>query len=482
MDYFPIFAELHGRPCLVVGGGTVALRKTRQLRRAGAMVTVNAPRLDPALATIADAGEIRHVRSVFDPALIDDHWLIIAATNDATVNRDIARTSAARHRFCNVVDDGDASGCILPSIVDRSPLTIAISSGGRAPVLARMLRQRLDDWLPKNTGALARWIGRWRHEVKRKIRRHSARLQLWHGILDSDTAKDVLAGRLSAADQKLREALDTTDSNAQGEAWLVGAGPGDPELLTRRGLRLLQRADAVLYDALVSPQLLELARRDAELVCVGKRAGGASVQQQAIDRELVRRVRAGQHVCRLKGGDPFLFGRGGEEALALREAGLPFQIVPGVTAATACAAYAGIPLTHRGLSNQVSFVTGRPGTGQTEPDWQSLAQRAGTLAIYMGARRLDALCATLQVAGLAPETPAALIANGTLAKQQLVTSTLANLPQEVRGSRATAPALLIVGDVVRLAGKLQWFHPVPPATTTSILAANTDTLDERTQP
>ncbi|HHQ13729.1 MAG TPA: uroporphyrinogen-III C-methyltransferase [Chromatiales bacterium] len=458
MDYFPIFTELRGRPCLVVGGGPVALRKARQLLRAGARVTVNAPAIEPPLAALTRRGELRYVDNRFDPALIPEHWLIIAATGESSVNREIARLSAEHFRFCNVVDDGDASGCILPAVIDRSPVVVAISSGGRAPVLTRLLRQRLDEWLPRQTAALARWIGRWRHEVNRHLPRHSDRLQLWHELLDDDTTQDVLAHGVSAADEKIRDALDARQPDAPGEAWLVGAGPGDPELLTRRGLRLLQRADAVLYDALVAPELLELARRDAELVCVGKRAGDHSISQTDINDELIRRVSAGQRVCRLKGGDPFIFGRGGEEVLALRKAGLPFQVVPGITAASGCAASAGIPLTHRGLSNRVSFVTGRSGAGQAEPDWRALTREGGTLAIYMGAHRIDALCETLRFAGLSPDTPAALVANGTRRDQHLVTGRLADLPRKAREIRTGAPTLLIVGDVVRLADEQRSTH------------------------
>lgn len=460
MDYLPIFATLKGQPCLVVGGGDVGLRKVRQLRRAGARVTVNARELHPALRTQAEAGELHFVAGDFVPGLVAEHLLVIAATNDQHVNHAVAAQARAAGRLCNVVDDGDLCTFIMPSVIDRSPLLVAVSSGGQAPMVARMVRQQIETWLPERIASLARWVSRWRKRVAQHLPAGNHRVRFWQDILDGSPAEHVLAGRLKAADQLLRQRLDGAVALPSGEAWLVGAGPGDPGLLTRRAQQLLQRADSVLYDRLVSRAILDLARRDAELVCVGKQAGGPSTDQAQINRELIRRVRGGERVCRLKGGDPFVFGRGGEELQALAEAGLPFQAVPGITAATGCAAYAGIPLTHRGLAEGVSFVTGHRAPAAPATNWRPLVDSGHTLVIYMGGRRVATLCETLQAHGKAAATPVALIEQGTMAEQRVTGGTLATLP--ARAADVGSPALLIVGDVAGLAEQLQWFAQDPP--------------------
>lgn len=454
MDYFPLFADLHDRPCLIVGGGAVASRKVRQLRRAGARVTVNAPELSAELQGLAEAGEIAHAAGEFDPALINTHLLIIAATDNRQINHAVAAAARADQRLCNVVDDGPACSFIVPSVVDRSPLLIAVSSGGQAPMLARSLRQQIDAWLPTRAANLARWIARWRKRVGQAMPSFQDRVQFWQRALDGAPAEQVLAGREAAADALL-EAQLKGHTASRGEAWLVGAGPGDPELITQRGLTLLQRADAVLYDRLVEPALLNHARRDAELVCVGKQGGGPAVKQADINDELITRVRQGQRVCRLKGGDPFIFGRGGEELQSLVAAGLPYQVVPGITAAAGCAAYAGIPLTHRELAAGVSFITGHRANGAPATDFRPLVRSGQTLVIYMGGRRLEALCEELQAHGKSPATPAALIERGTTPAQCVTGGTLADLATRV--SNVASPALLIVGDVVALSESLQWF-------------------------
>jgi len=454
MDYFPLFADLHDRPCLIVGGGAVASRKVRQLQRAGARVTVNAPQLTAELHKLAEDGKITHAAGDFDPALIQDHLLIIAATDDRQTNHAVAAAARTSQRLCNVVDDGPACSFIVPSVVDRSPLLIAVSSGGQAPMLARSLRQQIDAWLPTRVADLARWIARWRKRVGQAMPSFQDRVQFWQQALDGAPAEQVLAGREAAADALLESQLKG-EIPASGEAWLVGAGPGDPELITQRGLSLLQRADAVLYDRLVAPALLDHARRDAELVCVGKQGGGPAVKQADINSELIKRVRQGQRVCRLKGGDPFIFGRGGEELQSLVAARLPYQVVPGITAAAGCAAYAGIPLTHRQLAAGVSFVTGHRAEGAPPTDFGPLVRSGQTLVIYMGGRRLEALCEELQANGKSPETPAALIERGTTPTQRVTGGTLADLATRV--DNVASPALLIVGDVVALSESLQWF-------------------------
>ena len=460
MDYFPMFAAVRDQPCLVVGGGEVALRKVRQLRRAGAQVTVNAREIRPELQAQADRGDLRIIMGDFRPELVPEHLLIIAATSDHDVNHAVAAAARDAQRFCNVVDDGDACSFILPSVVDRSPLILAISSGGQAPMVARMLRQQIETWLPERVADLARWVGRWRQRVASRVPAGRERLRFWQDALDGAPGEQVLAGREAAADQLLQQRLSGAPQKPVGEAWLVGAGPGDPGLLTRRAQFLLQRADSVLYDRLVAAEILDLARRDAELICVGKQGGGPSTDQGDINRELVRRVRRGERVCRLKGGDPFVFGRGGEEMQALAEAGVPFQAVPGVTAASGCSAYAGIPLTHRGMAEGVSFVTGHRAPGAKETNWTPLVQSGHTLVIYMGGRRVAALCEDLQAHGKAAATPAALVEQGTTRDQRVTGGTLANLPGRLQDVRT--PALLVVGDVAGLAGQLQWFEAEPP--------------------
>jgi len=468
MDYYPLFAALNGQPCLVIGGGDVALRKVRQLLRSGAQVTVNAPQLCEALATMATQREISHESGLFDPALIDRHLLVVAATSDGAVNESVAAESRVRLRLCNVVDDGPASSFIVPAVVDRSPIVVAVGSGGEAPLLARVLRQRLDDWLPARLGELAEWIGEWRRRAGDRLGDYRDRVRFWQQVVDGPLAEQVLDGQRASADATMASLLQHESREPAGEAWLVGAGPGDPGLLTRRGLELLQRADTVMHDSLVAQEILDLARRDAELVPVGKRGGQASTAQKDINEELVRRVSAGERVCRLKGGDPFVFGRGGEELQALARAGLVYQVVPGVTAANACAAYAGMPLTHRGVAGGYTVVTGHPAKSGDEPDWSKLTDPKLTLVVYMGTRRLASLCSTLVEAGRAPSTPAAIVEQGSTAGQRVVGADLASLPSRAEAAGVGPPALLIVGAAVTLADELTWFETSSARATSAV--------------
>jgi uroporphyrin-III C-methyltransferase/precorrin-2 dehydrogenase/sirohydrochlorin ferrochelatase len=472
MHHFPLFARIAGEPCLVVGGGVVALRKVRMLRQAGARVTVNAPVICAELHELAEAGALSLEQREFDPSLIDRHLLVIAATSRREVNHAVASAARAAFRLCNVVDDGAASSYISPAVVDRSPLLIAVSSGGSAPVLARRLRQQLETLLPARLGTLASWAQGWRERVQARLPDIDRRRRFWEDTLAGAAARHVLAGREAAADELASTTLDGTARQAQaGEAWLVGAGPGDPELLTLAGLKLLQEAEVILHDRLVSPEILALARRDAEFIDVGKTGGGPSTSQQAINRTLVGLVRAGKRVCRLKGGDPYIFGRGGEEALALAEAGLPFRVVPGITAASGCAAYAGIPLTHRKLADGVSFVTARLSPGSGEPDWERLAGLDHTLAIYMPVQRLDDITKGLIRHGRPAQTPAALVEHGTTARQRRISGTLANIAQHAVAGQVGSPALLLVGEVVELAPQLGWWQPDASTTARQPLSA-----------
>jgi uroporphyrin-III C-methyltransferase/precorrin-2 dehydrogenase/sirohydrochlorin ferrochelatase len=460
MDFFPIFAQLGTRPCLVVGGGAVAGRKVRQLLKAGARVTVNSPVLSQELQTLAAEGKVTLAPGPFNPRLIEQNLLTIAATSSATINHQVADAARRQNRLCNVVDDGKASGFIMPSVLDRSPIVVAISSGGRSPALARIIRQQIDEWLPSRIGLLARWAGKWRDAVNRQIRAHDGRIRFWQRILDGRAAQSVLAGDIKGADENIARELEQPASQVvTGAAWIVGAGPGNPDLITRRGLQLLQRADTVLHDRLIAPELLELARRDAELICVGKKAGGPSTRQTDINRKLIELVRSGKRVCRLKGGDPFIFGRGGEEISALAKAGLPYEVIPGITAATGCAAAAGIPLTHRDLSSAVTLVTGHRAdqlvANGTDAEWSRLAADRHTLVFYMGVQHLENICQKLIVHGLPAFTPAAVVQNGTTPQQRVVGGTLENLADRTTGIES--PALAIIGEVVALADTLGWY-------------------------
>lgn len=465
MDQLPIFLTLKAQPCLVVGGGEVAERKTRQLLAAGAAVTVNSPQLVNGLQQLLEAKYISAVLRSFDASLIDTHLLVIAATSDRAVNHAVAAAAHRALRLCNVVDDPAHSSFISPSIVDRSPLIVAISSGGRAPVLARLLRQQLERWLPLRLGSLADWAGQWRNTIKARLPDSAARRLFWERTFSGTLSNHVLAGRMQAADEALHCALDaqTDAGGASGEAWLVGAGPGDPELLSLRGFHLLQHADVVLHDRLIAPELLAFARRDAEVIDVGKTGGGPGSSQAEINALLLARVRAGQRVCRLKGGDPYVFGRGSEEAQVLVQAGLPFQVVPGITAANGCGAYAGIPLTHRGLAQAVTFVTGHSATDSDavsdDLDWAALAALEQTLVIYMSGRKLAVIAAKLMTHGRTGETPAAVVIAGTTPQQRVVSGTLADITQRAADADLGSPALLYVGEVVGLSGQLARHTP-----------------------
>jgi uroporphyrin-III C-methyltransferase/precorrin-2 dehydrogenase/sirohydrochlorin ferrochelatase len=463
MPLYPLFADLAGRPCLVVGGGEVALRKIRQLLRSGAQVTVNAPETCPGVAALVAAGQVRLAARTFDPGLVPGHWLVIAATSDDAVNRSVSAAAAAASRFCNVVDDPGISSYLSPSVVDRDPIVVAVSSGGASPVLARLVRQQLEQFLPARLGELAGWAARWRTAVRARFPDLGPRRRFWEGVLAGPLARHVLAGRTDAADADLAAALAGAAAATAGEAWLVGAGPGDPELLTLKGFQVLQQAEVVLHDRLVSPALLAYARRDAEIIAVGKTGGGPSTGQAAINALLVDRVRAGQRVVRLKGGDPFVFGRGGEEAEALAAAGLPFQVVPGITAALGCGAYAGIPLTHRGLATAVVLATGELAADGPAPDWPLLARPGSTAVIYMATRKLAAVADALIAAGRPADTPAAVVAAGTTGAQQVVRAPLAGLAAAVAAADVAPPAVLIAGPVVDLADRLAWFAPAGTA-------------------
>ncbi len=465
MDYLPIFIDLKNKPCVVVGGGEVAARKVALLRQARAAVTVVAPELSGNLSALLAAGEIRHEPREFVPSDLDDCHLVIAATDVQAVNRQVSEEAKARRILVNVVDQPKLCGFITPSIIDRSPLVAAVSSGGAAPVLARLIRARLETTIPASYGRLAELVSRFRGVVKERFTMPANRRIFWEKILQGPVAELMFSGQADAAETALRQELERADGAApsRGEVYLVGGGPGDPDLLTFRALRLMQQADVVVYDRLVAKPVLELTRRDAERIYVGKERDNHTMPQEEINQLLARLAKEGKRVVRLKGGDPFIFGRGGEEIDTLAAEGVNFQVVPGITAASGCAAYAGIPLTHRDCAQSVTFVTGHLKDGSIDLNWSSLAQPNQTVVFYMGLKGLAVICQNLIDHGQPADTPAALVQQGTTPSQRVFTSTLADLPALVERERPKAPTLLIVGDVVSLRDRLGWFTPAPPS-------------------
>jgi len=455
VDYLPIFADLKSKPVLVVGGGDIAARKIELLRRAGARVQIAARELCEELQALADLDQLEWLATSFDEAQLDSVFLVIAATDDSALNARVFDAANQRHLLANVVDDQPKCSFIFPSIVDRSPLVVAISSSGTAPVLARLLREKLETLLPANLGQMAEIAGQWRDKVKQRFSKMSDRRRFWERAFNGLFASQVAAGNVQGARQTLDSQLDNPEQ-AQGEIILVGAGPGDSGLLTLRGLQVMQLADVVLYDHLVSDEILDLVRRDADRICVGKRAGAHSVPQEETNRLLVTLAKKGKRVVRLKGGDPFIFGRGGEELQAARQAGIPFQVVPGITAAAGATAYAGIPLTHRDYAQSVLFITGHCRPDGDGIDWPSLARARQTLAIYMGTVKAAEISQQLIAYGRDASTPVAVIGRGTRQDQQVLTGTLEHL--EELAQRAPTPALLVIGEVVNLHAQLAWFQ------------------------
>ena len=455
MDYLPIFCRLDNKPVLLVGGGDVAERKVRLLLDAGAQLTVVAPELDPELAALAASGTIEWLAGEFEPAQLAGKWLVVAATDRREVNALVYQSANQARIFANVVDDPKRSSFIMPSIIDRSPLMVAISSGGKAPVLARLLREKLEALLPQHLGAVAAFAGGLRDRVKARFASMGERRQFWERLLGADRLGQALARGDKASANQLADALFAEDAAAKGEVILVGAGPGDPGLLTLHALRQMQQADVVVYDRLVSDEVMALVRRDAKRIFVGKQAGNHCVPQEGINQLLLEEASKGLRVVRLKGGDPFIFGRGGEELETLVGSGIGFQVVPGITAASGCAAYAGIPLTHRDHAQSVRFVTAHGKGGTQDLDWPLLARDQQTLVFYMGLSSCATIREQLMAHGKEGATPVALIERGTQPSQRVIRGTLDQLPELAVG--VESPALIMVGSVVTLADQLAWF-------------------------
>ncbi|MDD9211631.1 siroheme synthase CysG [Aeromonas dhakensis] len=455
MDYLPIFCRLDNKPVLLVGGGEVAERKARLLLYAGAQLTVVAPELDPELAELAANGSIEWLAGEFAPQQLAGKWLVVAATDRREVNALVYQSANQARIFANVVDDPKRSSFIMPSIIDRSPLMVAISSGGKAPVLARLLREKLEALLPQHLGAVAAFAGSLRERVKGRFATMGERRRFWERLLGADRLGQALARGDHASANQLADSLFADESQTGGEVVLVGAGPGDPGLLTLHALRQMQQADVVVYDRLVSDEVMALVRRDARRIFVGKQAGNHCVPQEGINQLLLEEAKKGQRVVRLKGGDPFIFGRGGEELETLVGTGVGFQVVPGITAASGCAAYAGIPLTHRDHAQSVRFVTAHGKGGAQDLDWPLLAKDKQTLVFYMGLSSCATIREQLLAHGKEGDTPVALIERGTQPSQRVIRGTLDQLPELAVG--VESPALIMVGSVVTLADSLAWF-------------------------
>ncbi len=457
MNTFPLFANLENRPVLVVGGGDVAHRKITMLLKARAQVNVVAQQLNPSVTELHQNQQINWLATEFAPEQLDHVFLVVAATNNRELNQHIFQAAEMRQRLCNVVDTPELCSYITPSVIDRSPLQIAITSNGQAPVLARLWREKLEALLPQHLGAIATQAGQWRQRVREHISNMTQRRIFWENLFANQQYHLLHEqNQTQAAEHILHDTL-TNQSTQTGSVALVGAGSGDAGLLTLKGLQHIQAADVVLYDALVSPEVLDLIRRDAEKINVGKRARSHQVAQDETNALLVQYAQQGKRVVRLKGGDPFVFGRGGEELEILKAHNIPFVVIPGVTAALGATAYAGIPLTHREHAQTAMFITGHCQPNGRDLHWQTLAQGNQTLVVYMGTIKAPELTEKLLQHGRAPETPVAVISHGTLPTQQVFSGSLKDLPE--LASQAPAPALIVIGETAALHDKLKWFNP-----------------------
>ncbi|PPI86389.1 siroheme synthase CysG [Candidatus Pantoea edessiphila] len=454
MNYLPIFINLNSRAVLVIGGGIVAKRKIEQLYRAGACIKIVASEICSELKKLIDIHQIEWISKKFDPIQLDKVFLVVAATNDNILNKKIYQEANIRYKLVNIVDNQSNCNFIFPSIINRSPILIAISSSGTAPVLAKTLREKLEALLPNNINEMALLASKWRHKVKNHFVYLSDRRRFWERIFNGPFINQIATGNINKAQLILKNELKY-NPNHQGKIILVGAGPGDSSLLTLRALQVIQLADVVLYDNLVSKEVLELIRKDADLICVGKSIGSQLFSQKETNKMLVQLALQGKYVVRLKGGDPFIFGRGAEELQAAKKAGISFQVVPGITAAVGATVYAGIPLTHRDYAHSVVFITGHCHFKNSLINYESLIRKNQTIVVYMGIIHANEISKILICKGCIGSTPVAVISRGTRYDQKVLIGTLAQLG-ELAASVST-PALLIIGEVVKLHSQLSWF-------------------------
>ena len=465
MQALPIFFNIQNRHCVVIGGGDVAMRKVSMLLKASAAITLYSPEICHELQDLVSAEKIKYVQANFEPTQLQGACMVIAATDDEAVNEAVSLAAKAQNIPVNVVDAPALCTFTMGSIIDRSPVVIAISSEGNAPVLARYIRAKIETMLPATYGRIADIAGEFREQVKAKFATTQARRIFWEGVLQGSFVERVLSGQEQAAREQLANLIEDADaSKNQGEVFLVGGGPGDPDLLTFRALRLMQQCDVCVYDKLVSPEVMELVRRDAELIFVGKSRDQHTMPQEEINELLAKLALEGKRVLRLKGGDPFIFGRGGEEIETLMQHGVPFQVVPGITAANGVSSYAGIPLTHRDHAQACLFITGHLKANENKEltldlDWVAMSRPHQTVVIYMGLVGLKQICEKLIEHGVASTMPVAVVQQGTTQRQRVVTATLADLAEKVAAAGLKPPCLTIVGEVVKLRETLNWFKP-----------------------
>jgi uroporphyrin-III C-methyltransferase/precorrin-2 dehydrogenase/sirohydrochlorin ferrochelatase len=457
MHYLPLNINVQGRPVLVVGGGDLALRKARILSRSGAVLTIVAPAVIEELRSLAEASVGRVFERSYQVQDLQCVCLVVVATDDMALNEAVSADAKAANLWVNIVDQPHLCNVIFPAVIDRSPIVISLSSGGSSPMMLRKLKAQLETQLPSGLGRLAEFLGANKTKVKQAITQSSNRLRFWEKAIDGPVAEDIYAGNEILAQQRFDKLLTNSMGAQQGEVYLVGAGPGDADLLTFKALRLMQKADVVLFDRLVSDEILRLCRVDADMIYVGKARSVHAVPQADMNQMLVDLALEGKRVVRLKGGDPFIFGRGGEEIALLAQNNISFQVVPGITAASGCAAYAGIPLTHRDYAQSVRFLTGHLKADTPNLNWVEMVHRDETLVFYMGLVGLPLICEGLLAAGRLPDTPIAMVHNGTRPDQIVVTGTLSTMVAEVAKAKIKAPTLIIVGEVVKLREQLNWF-------------------------
>ena len=461
MSYLPLFIETTGKKCLIVGGGKVASRKLIPILKSKMKVTLISPEvIEEIELNFQKNKNLKIIKRKFEPEDIEDQFLIIAATNEKTTNQKIAKLSKDNNILVNMAEDSLSGNTLIPSVVDRDPIKIAVSSGAASPILTRLVKTKLETVIPYSFSKLADMMMEYRDVVKKNFLKISDRRKFWEVFLDGPVSEMVLSGHIDKAKKALDESLkENKFLEKTGEVYLVGAGPGDPELLSFKALRLMQKADIVIYDRLVSRPIMNLIRQDAEKIYVGKQRADHAMPQENINQLLARLALEGKKVLRLKGGEPFIFGRGGEEIESLIKDDIPFQIVPGITAASGCASYAGIPLTHRDYSQACIFVTGHLRDGTVNLNWEMLAHEKQTLIFYMGMHGSKIICEELIKHGLSDETPAALIVKGTTEDQEVIIGNLKNMPEIIMDRKIVPPTLLIIGDVVKLHNKLKWFNP-----------------------
>lgn len=460
MQHYPVFLDLKGQKVLLIGAGEAAERKLRLLQKASATVCIVAKDVSTEIQSRILKGSVHHIANAFDHRLLAGVRLVVIADADESIARRVYIAARTAGVPVNAVDRPDLSTCITPAIIDRDPVTVAVSSAGEAPMLARRVRAQIERMLPANLGVLAKWAGARRSQVMTVLKEGRSRLRFWERFFESASAEAAANGRHEEAGRAFERLLHSAQAEeAVGKVYLVGAGPGDPDLLTVKALRLMQKADVVLHDSLISEEIMDLVRRDADRISVGKRCDNHTMPQEDMNALMVRLAREGKRVLRLKAGDPYVFGRGGEEVEELVAANVDFEVVPGITAASGCATYAGIPLTHRDHAQSCVYVTGHGKNGEPDLDWKSLAQANQTIAVYMGLKNLKHLSQRLRLHGLSGATPAAVVVNGTRRNQQKVIGTLASLPAQIKKSDVDGPALVIVGSVVSLADTCNWFRP-----------------------